>query len=193
MRNNTSRIPVNDDANSTKPQSETNASSIIPQSLAIEAKRALDELNRAGAEATMLLMMVADNLSEGMDGYSPCDKSGVWEQFAGFEFSTAAPLGLAIKQIVSFRAHLDLWKKKHLSMIESASWNPSGENLEMEILELNALLSLQVNALEHQYNFEEGAPIILARSVIDRLRSAFTKSHCSFSTLRQTVDLKQAS
>jgi hypothetical protein len=159
----------------------------ISQTLADDAKAALAELDRAGAAVASLLMMVADNFGENMGGYSPDDKTGAWEKFAKFEV-LAAPLDLAINQIIRFRAELDLWRKEQFSMIECVTWN-SRELLEIELLQLNALLLLQANAFDRQYRIADGtSPCLLAQSVADRLWSAYNKSLHFYSALRRAVE-----
>lgn len=186
-------ITIGSGAMATALQSENNNTPVlpVPQTLADDARAALLELDSAAAAAATLLMMVADNFCENMGGYAPCDKTGAWEQFAKSEVLTA-PLDLAIKQITRFRPQLDLWRKEQLSIIEGKPRN-FGERLEVEILELNALLLLQASAFDRQYRVGDGiSPILVAQSVTERLWSAYMKSIGFRSALRKTEPSKQA-
>jgi hypothetical protein len=166
----------------------TDSPRIIPLTLVDDANSALNELHHAGGAASSLLMMVADNLRENMGAYAPSDKSGAWEQFSEFEF-LAAPLDLAINQISKFRTQFDLWRKREHSMIEGTI-EPSQEHLEVEILQLNALLIFQANAFDTQYKgIGSGtSPMLLAQSVTACLWSAYEKSLRCHSTLFRAIE-----
>jgi len=159
-------------------------SELVPKSLAVEAKAALDDFQRAGSAAVALCMMNGDSLSSAVGGNQtkePCPAA--WNTFCDLSFEEGTINGgmieLSLQLVSEFKRSLSAWREDQLGMVSGEKRSEkSFQTIESATMSLIFLIRSQGFTLVNYYSPEDEAsgPMECGYLVVERLNTAWRKS-----------------